>query len=86
MQATAVLYSLSDQELKDGEESTLFKLEIYQGISPLPKEEYSGLTTLEDVNLLFVSDDKNVSFKIYLDELNETSLNKRAALPLCQPE
>lgn len=75
---TVVLTSKEDIKKIDDGSKHEFKFEYYKHgkfSSPVLAEiKATGEVSLEDVELLFRSNDDKISFKIYLDEMDQSSL------------
>lgn len=81
--STVVLTQTQKGKVSDGGPARAFRLDFYRQGDPrsdhMPTWKKSGHVSLEDVSMFFVSDDKNVSFNIYLDELDESTLTLKGA-------
>ncbi len=70
---TVVLTQVTDLAIKEGDK-TSFTLEIYT-YSKTPQISVKGTVEMKDVMLTFTSQDQKVRFEIYMDELDQASLN-----------
>lgn len=71
--STVVLTQTGPGELTEGKKMK-FSFELFKKNSLLSELEAEGTVETEDVSFLFTSNDKKISFHIYLDEMNQSSL------------
>lgn len=70
---TVVLQQTGAGELEEGAPME-FYLEVYEGLSYAPEYSAKGTVETEDVMFDFESKDGKITFHIYLDEMEESSL------------
>lgn len=72
-QETIVLTPKLSGEVVEGVPAP-YSLELFKGAKVSSLLEVDGVVNTEDVSFDFISNDKKVSFDIFLDEMNESSL------------
>ncbi len=72
-QKTVVLSPLIQGEVIEGVPAS-YRLELFEGANVTAEFEVDGVVNTEDVSFDFSSNDLKVTFGIFLDELNESSL------------
>mgnify|MGYP000473180231 CR=1 FL=1 len=73
---TVVLTQTGDREILENRAED-FRLEVYEAGQVTATLEKDGKVLTEDVMFSFKSDDRAVSFMIYLDEMDQSSLRVR---------
>jgi len=70
-QKTVVLTSKTD--LVEGKKLP-FKMEVYEGASTFPESTFEGTAKVSDVHFSFSAKTGKTGFRMYLDEMNQSSL------------
>jgi hypothetical protein len=74
LQTTVVLTQKGDEPIVEGK-SVKFSLELFRGSSTEAEVSVAGKARTNDVKFVFTSDNRKVSFSMYLDEANQSSLS-----------
>lgn len=74
LKQTVVLQQTGQGKLEEGTPMK-FQLEIFEGSESWTDTSVSGLVETEDVMFKFTSDDGKITFHVFMDELEESSLS-----------
>lgn len=72
-QTTVVLEPASRGRIEEGTPFA-YELQIYQGASVMPEETVEGTVVSEDVMFDFTAKEGATTFRVYMDEMNESFL------------